>query len=142
MGELQLALRTASSSNDSDLMMMVALSLYDKSLIIIIKVIDRSEEGVPEQLLGLLRHFPRVFESWLLYVSELDANRVLQVRNFLGEIDEVASLLIEDALKEIDVNKRRDALKKTLGVVSNAVSAGRKEMLFTQTVETWKRGEG
>lgn len=141
MGELQLALRTASSSNDSDLMMMVALSLYDKSLIII-KVIDRSEEGVPEQLLGLLRHFPRVFESWLLYVSELDANRVLQVRNFLGEIDEVASLLIEDALKEIDVNKRRDALKKTLGVVSNAVSAGRKEMLFTQTVETWKRGEG
>lgn len=141
MGELQLALRTASSSNDSDLMMMVALSLYDKSLIII-KVIDRSEEGVPEQLLGLLRHFPRVFESWLLYVSELDANRVLQVRNFLGEIDEVASLLIEDALKEIDVNKRRDALKKTLGVVSNAVSAGRKEMLFTQAVETWKRGEG
>ena len=141
MGELQLALRTASSSNDSDLMMMVALSLYDKSLIII-KVMNRSEEGVPEQLLGLLRHFPRVFESWLLYVSELDANRVLQVRNFLGGIDEVASLLIEDALKEIDVNKRRDALKKTLGVVSNAVSAGRKEMLFTQTVETWKRGEG
>lgn len=141
MGELQLALRTASSSNDSDLMMMVALSLYDKSLIIK-TVMDRSEEGVPEQLLGLLRHFPRVFESWLLYVSELDANRVLQVRNFLGEIDEVASLLIEDALKEIDVNKRRDALKKTLGVVSNAVSAGRKEMLFTQTVETWKRGEG
>ena len=141
MGELQLALRTASSSNDSDLMMMVALSLYDKSLIII-KLMNRSEEGVPEQLLGLLRHFPRVFESWLLYVSELDANRVLQVRNFLGEIDEVASLLIEDALKEIDVNKRRDALKKTLGVVSNAVSAGRKEMLFTQTVETWKRGEG
>ena len=141
MGELQLALRTASSSNDSDLMMMVALSLYDKSLIIK-TVMDRSEEGVPEQLLGLLRHFPRVFESWLLYVSELDANGVLQVRNFLGEIDEVASLLIEDALKEIDVNKRRDALKKTLGVVSNAVSAGRKEMLFTQTVETWKRGEG
>lgn len=141
MGELQLALRTASSSNDSDLMMMVALSLYDKSLIIK-TVMDRSEEGVPEQLLGLLRHFPRVFESWLLYVSELDANRVLQVRNFLGEIDEVAALLIEDALKEIDVNKRRDALKKTLGVVSNAVSAGRKEMLFTQTVETWKRGEG
>ena len=141
MGELQLALRTASSSNDSDLMMMVALSLYDKSLIIK-TVMDRSEEGVPEQLLGLLRHFPRVFESWLLYVSELDANRVLQVRNFLGEIDEVASLLIEDALKEIDVNKRRDALKKTLGMVSNAVSAGRKEMLFTQTVETWKRGEG
>lgn len=103
---------------------------------------NRSEEGVPEQLLGLLRHFPRVFESWLLYVSELDANRVLQVRNFLGEIDEVAALLIEDALKEIDVNKRREALKKTLGVVSNAVSAGRKEMLFTQAVETWKRGEG
>ena len=89
MGELQLALRTASSSNDSDLMMMVALSLYDKSLIII-KVMNRSEEGVPEQLLGLLRHFPRVFESWLLYVSDLDANRVLQVRNFLREIDEVA----------------------------------------------------
>ena len=29
MGELQLALRTASGSNDSDLMMFVALSLYD-----------------------------------------------------------------------------------------------------------------
>lgn len=141
MGELQLALRTASSSNDSDLMMMVALSLYDKSLIIK-TVIDRGEDGVPEQLLGLLRHFPRVFESWLLYVSELDANRVLQVRNFLGEVDEVTALLIEDALKEIDVNKRREALKKTLGVVSNAVSAGRKEMLFAQTVETWNRGEG
>lgn len=96
---------------------------------------------MPEQLLALLRHFPRVFESWLLYVSELDANRVLQIRNYLGEIDEVAALLIEDALKETDVGKRREALKKTLGVVSNAVAAGRKEMLFTQTVETWNRSE-
>ena len=135
-----MALRTASSSNDSDLMMMVAVSLYDKSLIIK-EFTGRNEEGVPEQLLGLLRHFPRVFESWLLYVSELDANRVLQIRNFLGEIGEVAALLIEDALKEVDVTKRRDALKKTLGVVGNAVSAGRKEMVFTQTVETWKRSE-
>ena len=30
MGEIQLALRTATKSNDSDLIMMVALALYDK----------------------------------------------------------------------------------------------------------------
>jgi hypothetical protein len=32
MGELQLALRTAANSNDSDLMMVVALALYDKGM--------------------------------------------------------------------------------------------------------------
>lgn len=96
---------------------------------------------MPEQLLGLLRHFPRVFESWLLYVGQLDANKLLQIRNYLGQIDEVAALLVEDALKETEVGKRREALKKTLGVVGNAVSAGRKEMAFTQMVETGKRSE-
>lgn len=129
MDELQLALRSATNSNDSDLIMMVALSLYKEYSFILLFMFSVPEEN-QSKLIDILKHFPKIFNSWLLYVRLLNPNRYLTIMNSLGRCEEVFHLLIVDAYKEIDLNKRKEALKKIIPIVNTAVSAGHKELQF------------
>ena len=76
MGAIQLALRTATKSNNSDLIMMAALALYDKCARRE-GVRRRDAPEVPSSLLDLMSHFPLVFNSWLFYLEQTDPNRLL-----------------------------------------------------------------
>ena len=116
MGAIQLALRTATKSNNSDLIMMAALALYDK-WVPDGAVIYRDAPEVPSSLLDLMSHFPLVFHSWLF--------------------DEVVHLLLCDAYNELELAKRKAALQNVQRVIATAVSAGRKDMQFYADV-----GEG
>lgn len=81
-----------------------------------------------------MRHFPKVFQSWMFYLQQSDESQFLQVLNDLGRVDDVVHLLIENAWNETDITHRKEALKKVLSVVNGAISAGRKEMAFYQHV--------
>lgn len=136
MGAIQLALRTATKSNNSDLIMMAALALYDK-WVLDGAVIYRDAPEVPSSLLDLMSHFPLVFHSWLFYLEQTDPNRLLSVMNSMGKCDEVVHLLLCDAYNELELAKRKAALQNVQRVIATAVSAGRKDMQFYADV-----GEG
>lgn len=129
MGAIQLALRTATKSNNSDLIMMAALALYDKCARRE-GVRRRDAPEVPSSLLDLMSHFPLVFNSWLFYLEQTDPNRLLQVMNAMGKCDEVVHLLLRDAYNELELPKRKAALQNVQRVIATAVSAGRKDMQF------------
>lgn len=125
MEEYQLALRTATNSNDSDIMMMVALSLYKKY---------NAEDPSSAKILDLLRHFPRVFNSWLFYLKQADPNRLLEVMQSLLRYEEVFDLLVVNAHKSLDLQQRKIALNQMKDVFQTVVHAGRKDMQFYLTV--------
>ena len=58
--------------------------------------------------------------------------------NSLGRCEEVFHLLIVDAYKEIDLSRRKEALKKIVPIVNTAVSAGHKELQFYVKVRRMK----
>lgn len=82
----------------------------------------------------MLKHFPKIFNSWLLYIHLLNPNRYLTIMNSLGRCEDVFHLLIVDAYKEIDLSKRKEALKKIIPIVKTAISAGHKELQFYEKV--------
>ena len=88
------------------------------------------EETVPEKLLELLRHFPRIFNSWLFYLQQSDVNRLLNVMNALLRYEDVFNLLVIDAYHQLDLTKRKEALAKIKGIMTNVVNAGRKDLQF------------
>ena len=125
MKEIQLALRTATNSNDSDIMMMVALSLYKTY---------NADEAATANMLELLRHFPRVFNSWLFYLKQADPNRLLDVMRTLLRYEEVFDLLVVNAHKDLDLQQRKLALVQVKELFQAIVNAGRKDMQFYLTV--------
>lgn len=88
------------------------------------------DAAADQKLLEQLRHFPRVFHCWLLYITQIDPNRLLQVLTELGRHDDIAHLLIVNAFEQTTLEARRDALKKTAQVIGKTVDAGRKDMAF------------
>lgn len=140
MGAIQLALRTATKSNNSDLIMMAALALYDKCARREV-VRRRDAPEVPSSLLDLMSHFPLVFNSWLFYLEQTDPNRLLQVMNAMGKCDEVVHLLLRDAYNELELPKRKAALQNVQRVIATAVSAGRKDMQFYAEVRAGEARE-
>ena len=140
MGAIQLALRTATKSNNSDLIMMAALALYDKCTWRE-GVRRRDAPEVPSSLLDLMSHFPLVFNSWLFYLEQTDPNRLLQVMNAMGKCDEVVHLLLRDAYNELELPKRKAALQNVQRVIATAVSAGRKDMQFYAEVRAGEARE-
>lgn len=125
MKEIQLALRTATNSNDSDIMMMVALSLYKTY---------NTDDAATTNMLELLRHFPRVFNSWLFYLKQADPNRLLDVMRTLLRYEEVFDLLVVNAHKSLDLQQRKLALVQVKELFQTIVNAGRKDMQFYLTV--------
>ena len=73
---------------------------------------------MPEKLLELLRHFPRIFNSWLFYLQQSNVNRLLNVMNALLRYDDVFNLLVIDAYHQLK------------GIMTNVVNAGRKDLQF------------
>ena len=85
-------------------------------------------------MIDLLKHFPKVFNTWLYFIKITDPNRYLTIIDSLGRCEDVFHLLIANAYKETDLIKRKEALKKVLAVVNTAVNAGRKEMHYYANV--------
>ena len=85
---------------------------------------------MPEKLLELLRRFPRIFNSWLFYLQQSNVNRLLNVMNALLRYDDVFNLLVIDAYHQLDLTKRKEALAKIKGIMTNVVNAGRKDLQF------------
>ena len=81
---------------------------------------------MPEKLLELLRHFPRIFN----YLQQSNVNRLLNVMNALLRYDDVFNLLVIDAYHQLDLTKRKEALAKIKGIMTNVVNAGRKDLQF------------
>lgn len=94
------------------------------------RVISRSADTVPEKLLDLLRHFPRIFNSWLFYLQQSDVNRLMNVMNSLLRYEDVFNLLVINAYHQLDLTKRKEAFATIKGVMTNIVNAGRKDLQF------------
>lgn len=70
----------------------------------------------------------------MYFIKITDPNRYLTIIDSLGKCEDVFHLLIANAYKETDLMKRKEALKKVVGVVNTAINAGRKEMHYYATV--------
>lgn len=99
--------------------------------------------SVPEEsqgkLIDLLKHFPKIFHSWLFYIKTTNPNRYLSILNSMGKCEDVISLYITDAYKENELGKRKESLKKILPVVNTAISAGRKDIQYYKKVQMLRR---
>ena len=82
------------------------------------------------KLIDLLKHFPKVFNTWLFFLKITNPNRFLTTIDSLGRCEDVFHMLIVNAYKETDLPKRKEALKKVVSVVNAVVNAGRKEMNY------------